>query len=85
MQVLKVSEAIAILQENHQPDDVVAIDWLGKGDFPIHLALGDRRFLTEPEWSIMWANFKDYEPFDEILVDELQKSAVEIYSNRDAS
>jgi hypothetical protein len=85
MPVLKVSEAIAMLQENHQLDDLILVDWLGKDEVPVRVALGQGDSLTELEWSKCLEQVEDYELFDENLLEVLMTSAFQIYTGRDAS
>ena len=85
MSVLKVSEAIAMLQENHELSDVILIDWLSKDEVPVRVALGQGDLLTELEWSKCLEQVEDYELFDENLLEVLMTSAFQIYTGRDAS
>ena len=85
MPVFKVSEVIAMLQENHEPSDVILIDWLSKDEVPVRVALGQGDFLTELEWSKCLELVEDYELFDENLLEVLMTSAFQIYTGRDAS
>ena len=78
MSVCKVSEVIAMLQENHEPNDVILIEWLSRDEMPVRVGLGQGVLLDELEWSKCLEQIDNYELFDETLINELRISALKI-------